>query len=681
MKQGHIEPRKISLTILIRENAVKESDLSHLSEPGNSRQAKDHQDELTRMQRSLLCIFVLVPLFVAIYFLSFWFQTEGQLSGEEWVIFILTISGVVLIKMIVFLWFRVHHILGQYVTFQDLITLIKAAMATLLVLLVAVYYVVPKVTIPRAVLPLDCLLTIMAVGGLLAFLRLLHEANLPPFGFFSKKTPTLIVGANEAGESLLYAIVRNRKMPYRVVGFIDEDPERVGTRIGSSRVLGTVDETCQIASHYGVSEILITTGGLSGRQVRRLVDEARQRQMQVKVLPSFEELISGRLAVQPRPVAIEDLLRREMVRLELENIRQWIDNRVLLVTGSAGSIGSEICRQLLQFSPKKLVMLDRWETGQFYLEQELNRLPSDVEIDVQIADLLDEKRIGEILESCRPDIIFHAAAYKHVPLMEKHPYEAMRNIVQATRNVANLAMQNRVGSLVMVSTDKAVNPTNVKGACKRVAELYVQSLAGQSSCRFVTVRFGNVLDSSGSVVPIFRQQIARGGPVTVTDPGIVRYFMTIPEASQLVIQAGTIGNGGEILVLDMGEPVRIVDLATDMIRLSGLEVGRDVEIVFTGLRPGEKLFEELHYADAEYLPTRHPKILVLGGVRRDPKQLHAAVDSLLNLDDSNSRRIVECLRELVPEYKPGVTSPYADKTAPAMAAPIDANARNGASLL
>ncbi len=641
---------------------MNETHPSHLIGPGNSPQATGRQeDELTGMQRSLLCIFVLVPLFVVIYFLSFWLQS---LSNEQWIsIFALTISGVVLIKLMVFLWFRVHHILGRYVTFQDLITLIKAATVSLIVLLVAVYYLAREIPIPRGVLPLDWLMTIVAVGGLLALLRMLHEYNWPPFAFFSKKAPTLIVGANEAGESLLYAILRNRKMQYHVVGFIDEDPQRVGTRIGSSRVLGTLPETCQIAAHYGVNEILITTGGLSGRQVRRLVDEARQRQMQVKVLPSFEELISGRLAVQPRLVAIEDLLRREPVKLELENIRQWIDNRVLLVTGSAGSIGSEICRQLLQFSPKKLVMLDRWETGQFYLEQELNRQRRDVEIDVQIADLLDEKRVREVLESCRPDIIFHAAAYKHVPLMEKHPYEALRNIVLATRTLANLAMQCKVDSFVMVSTDKAVNPTNVMGACKRVAELYVQSLAGESSCRFVTVRFGNVLDSSGSVVPIFRQQIARGGPVTVTDPGIVRYFMTIPEASQLVIQAGIIGNGGEILVLDMGEPVRIIDLATDMIRLSGLEVGRDVEIVFTGLRPGEKLFEELHYADAKYLPTRHPKILVLGDARRNLKELRASVDRLLNLGDSDSRRIVEFLRELVPEYKPGVTSPYADNAA------------------
>ncbi len=503
----------------------------------------------------------------------------------------------------------------------------------------------------------------------------MHENNWPPFAFFSKKVPTLIVGANEAGESLLYAILHNRRMQYHVVGFIDEDPQRVGTRIGSSRVLGTLPETCQIAAHFGVNEILISTGGLSGRQVRRLVDEARQRQMSVKILPSFEELISGRLAVQPRPVAIDDLLRREPVKLELENIRHWIDNRVLMVTGSAGSIGSEICRQLLQFSPKRLVMVDRWETGQFYLEQELSKERREVEIDVQIADLLDEKRMREVLEACRPDIIFHAAAYKHVPLMEKHPCEAVRNIIHATRILADLAMQCGVDSFVMVSTDKAVNPTNVMGACKRVAELYVQSLAKHSPCRFVTVRFGNVLDSSGSVVPIFRQQIARGGPVTVTDPGIVRYFMTIPEAAQLVIQAGVIGNGGEILVLDMGEPVRILDLATDMIRLSGLEVGRDVEIVFIGLRPGEKLFEELHYSDAKYLPTRHPKIMVLGSVRCDPETLQASLDRLLSSGDNDSCRIVDRLRELVPEYKPGSTSPYAADNSP-LSADAEENTEN-----
>lgn len=644
---------------------MNETDRSHLfgsPESSVSLQATNQQqNELTKIQQALLCIFVLTPLFIITYFLGFLLRAQGSLSQEEWVAFLLTFSGVVMLKMMVFLWYRVHHILGRYVSFQDLLILIKASTISLLVLGMIIYYLASVESIPRRVLIIDWVLTIMAVGGLLALLRMLHENNWPPFAFFSKKVPTLIVGANEAGESLLYAILRNRKMQYHVIGFIDEDPSRIGMRIGSSRVLGTIPETCQIASHYGVNEILITTGGLSGRQVRHLVDEARQLHIRVKVLPSYEELIAGRLSLQPRAVAIEDLLRREPVQLELENIRQWIDNRVLMVTGSAGSIGSEICRQLLQFSPKKLILVDRWETGQFYLDQELSRLNTKVELDVQIADLLDENRMREILKTYKPDVVFHAAAYKHVPLMEKHPCEAIHNIVYATRTLANLAMECGVSSFVMISTDKAVNPTNVMGACKRVAELYVQSLASCSTCRFVTVRFGNVLDSSGSVVPIFRQQIARGGPVTVTDPGIVRYFMTIPEASQLVIQAGTIGNGGEILVLDMGEPVRIVDLATDMIRLSGLEVGRDIEIAFTGLRPGEKLFEELHYANAKYLPTRHPKILILTGARNDPKVLHAAVDKLLNLGTNDPHVIVQHIRKIVPEYIPGITSPYADK--------------------
>ena len=314
---------------------MNETDHSHLYGSQESSQATtDQQNELTKLQRALLCIFVLVPVFVATYFLGFWLRTEGNLSNDQWIVFLLTVSGVVLLKMMVFLWFRVHHLLGRYVSFPDLITLIWASTISTVVLGFIIFSFASINSIPRMVLPIDWALTIMAVGGLLAVLRMLHEYNWPPFAFFSKKVPTLIVGANEAGESLLYAILHNRKMQYHVVGFIDEDPERVGTRIGSSRVLGTLPETCQIAAHYGVTEILISTGGLSGRQVRHLVDEARQRQMRVKVLPSFEELISGRLAVQPRAVAIEDLLRREPVKLELENIRQWIDDRVLLVTGS-----------------------------------------------------------------------------------------------------------------------------------------------------------------------------------------------------------------------------------------------------------------------------------------------------------------------------------------------------------
>jgi FlaA1/EpsC-like NDP-sugar epimerase len=403
--------------------------------------------------------------------------------------------------------------------------------------------------------------------------------------------------------------------------------------------------------------VLIAGGDLPGRCVRQVVDECRRAQVPVKVLPSYEEMLSGNLAVQPRPVQIEDLLRREPVRLEMEGIRRWIDDEVVLVTGSAGSIGSEICRQLMRFAPKRLVLVDRWENGQFQIGREMQALQSNVEVQLCIADINDQRRMTALLERWRPDIIFHAAAYKHVPLMEANPGEAIKNTTLATFHLANLAEEHGVRSFVLISTDKAVNPTNVMGACKRMAEMYIQSLAAEANCRFVTVRFGNVLDSAGSVVPIFREQIARGGPVTVTDPRMVRYFMTIPEAAQLVIQAGTMGQGGEIFILDMGEPVRIVDLAADCIRLSGLRVGEDIEIEFTGARPGEKLFEELTVRGERHLPTRHPKIMVAERRHEDRHNIHRLIQRLEYMSEEPSETLILELQQAIPEYQPSPVSP------------------------
>jgi FlaA1/EpsC-like NDP-sugar epimerase len=394
-------------------------------------------------------------------------------------------------------------------------------------------------------------------------------------------------------------------------------------------------------------------GELPGPHLRKLIDDARRGKCEVRVVPNYRQLIEGNIVIQPRPVSIEDLLQREAVRLDLQKTAEWIDGRVILVTGSAGSIGSEICRQLLQFTPQRIVLLDRAETGQFFLERELRPLASKKQIEFCIADVLDEPRMRRVLMQHRPHVIFHAAAYKHVPLMERHPQEAVRNIVTATRRLADLAMEYHSDSLVMISTDKAVNPTSVMGACKRVAELYVQSLAERSSTRFVTVRFGNVLDSAGSVVQLFRQQIAAGGPVTVTDPQMRRYFMTIPEASRLVIQAGEIGQSGQILVLDMGEPVRIVDLAADMIRLSGLRVGEDIAIEFVGLRPGEKLFEELHIPGERLLPTSHPKIIVADRKRANVADMQIAIDQLERLARENPEAIVSQLQQIVSGYRQG----------------------------
>jgi len=602
------------------------------------------------MKRPVLCLATLLPAFVGVYYCSYWLRFEGQLGPGELQWFSSTVAWVVAIKLLMFGWFRVYRSWGRFVTFYDLVALVQAATASLLLTVLIDRFFLPTRAIPRSVFLLDWGATIVIVGGLRASLRIFCERNWMTLFSGGNKVPALIVGADDAGESLLRSILRNERLRYRVVGFIDDDARRLGTCIGGVPVIGIVEQTCQLAQRHGVREVLIATGELSGRKIRKLVDDTRSQSVQVKILPSYEQLISGKIALRPREISINDLLRREPVQLDLENIRQWIDNRTLMITGSAGSIGSEICRQLLRFSPKRLVLVDRSETGQFFLERELREQDIDVPCDVRMADLLDEKRIARLLDEYRPEIIFHAAAYKHVPLMEAHPGEAVKNIVLATRQIADLAMQYGVESFVMISTDKAVNPTSVMGTCKRVAELYVQSQAEASECRFVTVRFGNVLDSAGSVVQVFRQQISRGGPVTVTDPRVERYFMTIPEAARLVIQAGAIGNDGEILVLDMGQRVRIVELAADMIRLSGLRVGRDIEIEFTGLRPAEKLFEELHIHGETYLPTRHPKITVADGNRRDPVLIIRAIEELLQSADDHGESVIEQLRQIVPEY-------------------------------
>ncbi len=605
-----------------------------------------------RLRRQLLWLACLAPLFMGICYLSFWLRFEGQLGTEQWQVFRSMVVWVVLIKLAVFGWLRIHQGWSRYVTFYDLVSLLQATTGSLLVMVMVDYLLLTAFAIPRSIILLDWGATIVVVGGLRAAWRMCHERSWLPLCSHGK-VPTFIVGANDAGESLLRAIIRaNGKLGYHVVGFIDDDPKRQATRIGGVPVLGPIDQIRHLAERHQVGDVLIASGELPGRQVRKLVEDTAEDGICVRVLPSYGQLISGSVAIRPRPVSIDDLLRREPVDLDMENIRQWIDGRVLLVTGSAGSIGSEICRQLLKFSPRRIVLVDRSETGQFFLERELRAVAGNVELEVCLADILDEKRVRAILREHQPEVVFHAAAYKHVPLMEQHPGEAVKNIVRATRQLADLAMVSGVDSFVMISTDKAVNPTSVMGTCKRVAELYVQSLAELSTCRFVTVRFGNVLDSAGSVVPVFRQQIDAGGPVTVTDLRMERFFMTIPEAARLVIQAGTIGRAGEILVLDMGDPVRILDLAEDMIRLSGLKVGEDIEIRFSGLRPGEKLYEELHVTGERQLPTRHPKIMVADSKRRDAQSLLAAVDRLQQLADADSpEAILDQLAQLVPQYR------------------------------
>lgn len=602
---------------------------------------------MNHIRRQLFCLAASLPMFVGIYYLAYWLRFDGAIDAGHWEVFLATLSPVLIVKCLTFNWLRVYQGWSRHVTFHDLFLLVQAATASSVLLALSDYLLLPYQAVPRSVFLMDWGATIVCVGGLRALLRLFYEGRLILFPL--NRVPVLIAGADDSGEALLRALRLHRGMSYEVVGFIAHDPSKLGDLLGGVPVLGTAEQTCELAREHGAAEVLIAGGDLPGRQVRQIVDECHRAQVSVKVLPSYEEMLSGNLAVQPRPVEIEDLLRREPVRLEMEGIRRWIDDRVVLVTGSAGSIGSEICRQILQFSPKQLVMVDRWENGQFQIGREFQMLQWPV--NVAIADINDRRRMEALLDHYRPEIIFHAAAYKHVPLMESNPGEAVKNTTLATYQLANLAEEHGVQSFVMISTDKAVNPTNVMGACKRLAEMYIQSLADTSRCRFVTVRFGNVLDSAGSVVPIFREQIARGGPVTVTDPRMVRYFMTIPEAAQLVIQAGTMGQGGEIFILDMGEPVKIVDLAADCIRLSGLRVGEDIEIEFIGIRPGEKLYEELHVAGETHLATRHPKIMVADSTQHDPASILLAIQRLEQLTEAPCEVLIQELKRALPEYQ------------------------------
>ncbi len=603
-----------------------------------------------RRHLHLLGAAALLPVFAGIYYLDFWLRFEGQLTAKELHCFRATVGWIVLVKLAWFVGLRACQGWRRSVTFYDLVVLLQAATGGLATMTMIQYLLGPLPTVPRSVFLLDWGSTIVVLGGARSLVRGFREARWSLFSS-TDQVRVLIAGAGDMGVSMLRMIRRIGRPCYRVVGFIDQRAKLAGTRIEGVPVLGACEHAPQLVERHRVQQILVMQGELAGSQLRKLVDDARRGACEVRVVPNYRQLIEGSVTIQPRPVSIEDLLQREPVHLDIEDIRQWIDGRVILVTGSAGSIGSEICRQLLQFDPQRIVLVDRAETAQFFLERELRPLAKKDQIDVCIADVLDESRMRRVLMHHRPHVIFHAAAYKHVPLMEHHPQEAVRNIVTATRGLADLALEYRTDSLVMISTDKAVNPTSVMGACKRVAELYVQSLAGRSATRCVTVRFGNVLDSAGSVVQLFRQQIIAGGPVTVTDPDMRRYFMTIPEASRLVIQAGAIGQSGQILLLDMGELVRIVDLAADMIRLSGLRVGEDVAIEFVGLRPGEKLYEELHIPGEQLLPTCHPKIIVADRKPARVDDIQSAIDELERLAREAPEMIFDQLRQVVCGYR------------------------------
>lgn len=532
--------------------------------------------------------------------------------------------------------------------------------------------------IPRSIPLIDVFTTLACVAGPRFILRLAtQKAQQRAKDTQPHVSPqrVLIAGAGDAGALVLREIEANPQTGLVPVGFVDDDPGKQGLYIRRRRVLGSCQEIPSLVRRYHVDQVIISMPRASGQAIRRIVNLCDAVGVRARIIPGVYELLTDEAPLRHiRNVQIEDLLRREPVQTDVEQVAALLRGRRVLVTGAGGSIGSELCRQIVRCQPAALVLLGHGENSIFEIHNELSRSLSKreaagsmkIELIPVIADVRFADRLQMIFERYRPEIVFHAAAHKHVPLMESNIEDAITNNVLGTRNLVEVSMARGVTHFVLISSDKAVNPTSIMGASKRVAEQIVQAAAQRSGQCFVAVRFGNVLGSRGSVVPFFQKQIAAGGPVTVTHPEVRRYFMTIPEAVQLVLQAATLGKGGEVFVLDMGEPVRIVDLARDLIRLSGLEPGRDIEMRFTGLRPGEKLFEELFLASETYAPTRHHKIFVYRNglpaegtaasevrTTQDPLDI-AGLDALIAAAHRGDRaQIRDLLRMMVPEYQAG----------------------------
>ena len=557
------------------------------------------------------------------------------------------------------------HGLWRYSGSKDLISLVKASLLSSAGTATAWAFMASG-NFPRSIFILDFAFSILLVGGVRFGIRTIHEVgqqsgvNASKAGVRPPGTRRILVlGAGDAGETLMREIVRGHNRRYEPVGFLDDNPRKQGEQIHGVRVLGPLATVGEVVESLRVDEVILAIPTLPGREIRRIVELTRPTGVTLRTVPALGSLIDGTVTVsQLTEVKIEDLLGRESVKLDTAAIGSFLAGRSVLVTGAGGSIGSELCHQIARFAPAKLILVEQAENNLFEVERALRRAFPNVATVPYIADICDSRRMENVFSEERPAVVFHAAAHKHVPMMEANPGEAIKNNVFGTKKIADLAVRFDVGTFVMVSTDKAVNPSSVMGVSKRTAEVYVQALSQRSSTQFVTVRFGNVLGSAGSVIPIFKQQIAAGGPVTVTHPEMKRYFMTIPEACQLILQAGTMGRGGEIFILDMGEPVKIVDLARDLIRLSGLTPDEEIEITFSGMRPGEKLFEELSFDAEKAQKTGHDKIFI-GTFRPYPwEEIERGLAELHRLSDGTSTdRIRASFKRLIPEYTPEGAEP------------------------
>jgi FlaA1/EpsC-like NDP-sugar epimerase len=570
------------------------------------------------------------------------------------------VAAGLVVKPLVYYFFGMYRRMWVYASTQEL-KLIFAAVTAASVLLTAVMIGLTSMRLfvgfPRAVLIIDWVLSLLAVGGLRFSLRLLAESRSAQMGQSGGRRSahtqrTLIVGAGDAGAMVVRELQKNRQLNLTPVGFLDDNPDKQKQQIYGVPVIGTLTDMARVLDLRHVDQVIIAIPSAPGRVMRLVSDVCRLKSIPFRTMPGMYELIGGKVSVSRlREVDITDLLRREPAHIQEKLVGSALSSRVVLVSGAGGSIGRELCRQIARWGPSELILLGHGENSIFETLLEMREIFPLLPVRPLIADVRDRQRLDMIFATHHPQIIFHAAAHKHVPLMEMNVEEAITNNVLGAYNMVETALQHDVERLVLISSDKAIRPVNVMGATKRMAEMIVLNAADRSGRAFSVVRFGNVLGSRGSVVPLFKRQIAAGGPVTITHPDMKRYFMTIPEAVHLVLQAAAMGAGGEAFVLNMGQQVRILDLAEDLIRLSGLEPGRDVEIVFTGIRPGEKLSEDLWEAGHSFLPTEHPDIFCLNGQSEDLRGevLQQAVDDLLRLArEGDTPAILALLDDIIP---------------------------------
>lgn len=606
-----------------------------------------------KVVRKILLVIVDVIAINAIALLVFLIHFEGNIPSHVMVVYLQCVVILTIGKLLIYKVMGLYNSLWEYASIEELIKVVGAVVGAGII--GTIYMITSGMDMFYGTYLLIIALEVIAIGSIRFSYRIIRRVKQRSSLTHQVDTKNVLIIGSGATASVIATEIKNHSDVYgTVVGYIDNDEKRIGKHIAGIKVLGNCNDVYSVSKRARVDEIIVAMPTISNRAMKELLAECKRTDAKVRIMPGVREMIDGQVSMKKiRDVEIEDLLGRDPIDLDVAEVAGYIEDKVIMVTGGGGSIGSELCRQIVKFEPGKLIILDIYENNAYEIQNELKRAFKDeLDLDVIIASVRDRDNIFSIIKEHRPNVIFHAAAHKHVPLMERSPREAIKNNVFGTMNVAEAADAFGVERFVMISTDKAVNPTNIMGASKRMCEMVIQGIAKKSKTNFMAVRFGNVLGSNGSVIPIFKKQIKEGGPVTVTHKEIIRYFMTIPEAAQLVIQASAIAKGGEIFVLDMGEPVKIYNLAKDLIELSGFKVGKDIDIEITGLRPGEKLYEELLMDDEELKSTKYKKIYIGKLSEFEYSVLKQTYKQLWNLVTKGSlEEVLDMVHSIVPTYR------------------------------